>query len=215
MKCMSIPELMSGLWINTSNNCDKNIARINAVLRKHYANLVGSHVTRSAIGFTGSWDQDLVTNDWNDIYKVLGIYVEMKPCYAVTKCHREVRKCDNCSLNRYTITPKRALFDDSDTWSYAVSCDKLLVNVWDNVERWYIEYSRGPKEITSMDDKICIDPLEIEMLQMSLLRAWSEQDKDYQLAEYYEQREFNARNRMQNDIENRIPDSAGFWYIPK
>lgn len=208
MQCTTPNDILCWLWITLGNDCKKNVCKFNAILRRHYSNLVWYQTTRTAAWFVWGWDQILTTNWWEHVYKVMWAFVKLSSKCDKNKCLIPIEWCE-CN-DWYKLPLKRAVYD-MDVWSYDYDCDKISVNVGD-VESWYVVYSRWPKEITDMNEKICLDPVEWEILQMGVMRYKSEIDKDFELASYYEQRAFNARTRLKNDIESQIPDTVWFWY---
>lgn len=213
MKCVSANEILCWLGIEFSTDCERSVCKVNSILRRHYANLVLSKTTEKAIWFT--WANEITTNtdNWEDIYRVNWVFVKVTDCCTPWPCLTKVKSCDNYECDYwYQLSIKDALWE-LEPGCYTVDCDKISINVGAEVERGYITYSKWPKEITSMDEEICIDPLEVELLQMSFLRADAEIKRDFEMAQYFETREFNARRRLIEQIEDRLPSRIGFGLV--
>lgn len=186
------------------------MCKMNAILRRHYTNLVWTHLTRCAIGFSWWWHMELETHSGNDIYKVLWAYVELEDECQVWDCYQKIEDCWCECDNTYRLAISEA-YRELSVWEYSVDWNKLCINVWDNVTRWYVVYNRWPKEIESIEDEICLEPLEIELLQMWILRYQAEIDKNFELASYFEKQMYNQKTRIMNDIEDKIPFSIK-WF---
>lgn len=209
MKCITAKDLLCWLWINFWTDCDKQSCKLNAILRRHYTNLVNTKITRCAIGFTWGWHQQLTTADWSDIYRVLWVYVELEDNCDIWPCYRKEESCWCDCDDTYSLAISEAYWE-LWVWEYSVDWNEVCINVWENVKRWHIVYSRWPKEISSIEDDICLEPMEIEILQMWVLRYQAEIEKDFNLAKYFEQQMYNLKTRIV-ELEDRIPFSIK-WY---
>jgi len=215
---MPANEIMCGLWISLWNNCHKNVCKMNNILRRHYTNLVWSEVTKSVLTFTGPDSHTITTGNWEHIYKVLWVILQIDNCTNTNKCLTKLISCGLCDCQEndwYSLWIREAARSDLMIGDYTVDRDTIMINVGPNVNNGYVIYSRWPQKLTSMDSEICLDPMEMEIIQQEILRFHAEIRKDYEWATYFEQKWFNARNRLQNLIEDRIMSTAWFWISKK
>lgn len=210
--CQTIKELSCWLGINLWNDCEKTICKMNSILRRHYSHLINSKITRKIALFSWNWDINLQTENWEDIYKVLWIYVFLEWC-EIPKCYEKVDVCECECDNLYKMRAKRWFnADNLSEWEFYYCGNDLSFVVTENAEWWFVEYSKWPVELESINDKVCLDPIEIELFQLWMLRWEAEVGKDYELARYFEQQMYNTKTRIQNEIEDVIPYSIwGLW----
>lgn len=208
MKCFTARELMCGLGLNLSSNCEKDVCKMNSILEDHYLLLVDMETTKVAAWFTWEWLQTVSSVNWEDIYKVHRIVVSPTDKCCRPYCTHDLESCtSDCCTNNLWLDIHPA-FWDIDVWWFVINNDKVDFNVWEWVSSWYIVYSRWPKTISSLDDPICIDPKEIRLLKSSISKSWSEMMWDFEWAAYFEQRQFKSIQQLEK-IEDRLPYRIG------
>lgn len=210
MKCMEVKDFLCWLDVDFGSDCDAAVCKMNAVLRRHYTKLIGSQATKSSLWFVWSWEHTLQSPNGENIYKVHWVHVQLCDECDPDECHI---KMDWCSCSNWYMIPLKPSLWDIDPWTYVTDCDKVSINVWCNVKKWYIIYSRWPKEIESLDETICFDPLEEDILQTGIMRHYFQLKKELEMANYYEQMEFNARKHLKEEVESQIPYKIGFGKI--
>lgn len=201
MKCISARDMMKGLWINESPDCEKTICQINDILMDHYDLLVGSETTKVGSWFTWSWLHTINSINWEEILRLNWVYVTTCSCCPMP-CMHKTESC-SCCESWYSLELCEAVWD-LEVWHFAVDCDKVHVNVWDKVIKWYVNYSKWYKPITSLDDEICLKPWEYRLLRRWFQMHFAEMEWDFNWAGYFEQKQFNAYTRLM-EREDRIP----------
>lgn len=201
MRCIKVSDLMCGVGLRKSNKCDADVCKINDMLMTHYSLLMETNVTKVASWFVDPGTCTVTVNSINgeDIYKVHYIAVtheeECNSCYKFhATCMLDKPSCECCK--NWKLLPIREWHYSLDVGEYSIDCDKVTVNVWEQVKKWYVVYSKWPKLISGIDDDICIDPREYELLKAWLQRQEAERKWDYEAANYFENKQFRAKERL-------------------
>lgn len=203
MKCKTARELMCGLGLNLSSNCEKDVCKFNSILEDHYMMLVNTESTKAAVWFTWQWIQQVTSLNGEDIYRVHSIAVTPCDKCCPPSCMHKLDSCDDCCNHWYWLEIHNAYFE-LDKWGFVVNNNKIDFNVGEGIVKWHVIYSRWPKEITSLDDQICVDPKEMRLLKASISKNWAEMAWDFEAANYFEGRQFKAMQQIEQ-IEDRTP----------
>lgn len=181
-------------------------------MQDHYLMMVNLETSKVAVGFTWKWLQEVSSVNWEDIYRVHWIYVEPCDKCCPPQCMSKEDWCDDCCDNLYSLHIYPAVWD-LDVGAFSVNSNKISFNVWDGIQKWYVVYSKWPKEITSLDDLICVDPKEIRLLKQTINKTRHEMNGDYEAANYFEKLQFKAFQQLEA-IEDRLPHSI-LWFWKK
>ena len=94
------------------------------------------------------------------------------------------------------------------SWQYVIDRDwtwviiKANIPVW--VDAWRIVYSRGPEELASVNDDICIDDNWLILLEYLILKRYAEANREFTTASYYKN-EFNEALKKEEENQERLP----------
>lgn len=204
MDCTTPKDIICWLWISFWWKCDKQLCKFKSVLRRHYAKLLWTQATMETIWFVSWWTQILTTAHWEEIYKPWSVHIKLdrwtNPISWITPLER-------LDWEQWYSVPLRNYIAEfnMDIWDYVVKWNTIELLLPNNVEQWYLVYSRWPQDVRSLSDQFCLNPTEWELLQAWMMRMQAEVNKDYDAAKYWEQREYNIVKSIKEDIEQRIP----------
>lgn len=181
------------------------VCRFNSILQDHYLLMVWLDTAKVAVWFTWSWIQNIVSLNWEDVYRVHAIYVEPCDTQCPPQCMNKEPTCNPCCENLYSLEIYEAIWDLT-VWAFAVNNNKISFNVWEWIQKWYVVYSKWARTINSLDDSICFEPTEIRLLKQTIMKTRMEYKWDYEAANYFEKLQFKALEQLRM-IEDRLPHS--------
>lgn len=206
-------------WLNLSDiTCQSKIARINRILRNFYLDTIDFEQNRVSQVVTCNWDTTINTEF--PVYKLRGFYVEVDPSdsWCIAKHCITNSTMDEVCLSCGTDPQSTFLLQTFQTkwnraqWQYTMSCDNVIhFHAYDCFPEIYIEYSRWPLTITSLEDEISIDSKMLIALEYYIEWHYALRDKQLNLKNTYAELYADVLSKLVQS-ESFIPISIGSSY---
>lgn len=182
-------------WLNIKDDtCKKKIARINRILRNFYIDTVEFDQNRVSEEIVCEWDSKITT--LYPIYKLRWFYWIIddttQHCYkACIQPWAEDEICITCSSDpqkTFLLKTFPTKNDERMPWQYTRVCENtIFFNPYDCFDRFTIEYTRWPLEITNIDSEIQIDSQMLIALEYLIEMHYALRDDEYNRANKYQE----------------------------
>lgn len=201
---VNINDMLLSLGI-TDPSCQWRTRRLNRALRLFYSQTTGLNRNRVAQSFNLSEHTDITTT--YPMYKIWGFFA-----FGRTKNMVPIDSAKGFAKGRLAY---RRIFGDMHLDTYRVDGPtQMTVSSSDgsDAKDAFLNYSRGPLEITNDDETFDIDIRNLAGLELHLLKIYAEKDRDFNTAQYYEQQFINWL-ATELDHERDAPHFVGsdFW----
>lgn len=203
--CYTVNEILCWLDINDPD-CKRKVCIMQRILRDFYTHITGTKMSRVWIQFTWDWLKTIQFPHWvKQVHKFL---IEWDDSCLSKRLFRKVDDWDKCWCNANFELLAEEVRTTPKEWQYRFTRENdqlvLKLNVPKWVTQWRITYSRWPDIIETRDDKICIDDNALVLLQHLIQKAYAEQNREIQLAQYHKN-EFNELLKKEELNQERLP----------
>lgn len=181
---------------------------MNRILRDFYTNIAWTKLARVWVAFTGDWLKTIQFDHW--VKQVHGFMWKVDKECANQRLFTKIENPNDCHCScewTYNIIMEETRTTPME-WQYYFNRenDKLVLkaNIPNWVTEWRVVYSMWPEELTSIDDKICIDDNALVLLQYLVKTVYAEDNNEINMAQYYNNK-FNELFKKERDNQERLP----------
>lgn len=187
---IKVKDLFAGLNLSDTT-CSGMVNRINRILRNFYLDTIDFEQNRVSQEVTCIWDTTINTEF--PIYKLRWFYVKVDSNIQCVSMHcitnsTEDEVCRTCTWDpqsTYLLKTFQTKWDRSE-WQYTISCDNTIhFNNYSCFDHVFIEYSRWPLTVTSIDDYIQIDSKMLIALEYYIEWHYSLRNKELNMSNKY------------------------------
>lgn len=203
-------------WLNISDvTCSVAINRINRILRWFYLDTIDFDQNRISEEIVCNWDTKHETEF--PIYKLRWFYAVIDPnnsqcinlhCVAHSE---EDQICISCGTDpqvTYALKTFPTKWERAQ-WQYTMTCENtVFFHAYDCFNKVYIEYSKWPLKVTSLEDEIQIDSKMLIALEYYIEWHYALRNKELNMSNKFAELYSQVLWKLA-DSESFIPYSIG------
>lgn len=181
-------------WLNVKDDtCSPKIARINRILRNFYIDTIDFDQNIVSQEVVCAWDMSIETE--YPIYKLRWFYWVVtednrhcsKQCIAMSAEDHVCRTCSSTPQETFLLKTYQTNGSRQE-WQYTIACDNVIhFNPYSCFDKVFLEYSRWPLTITTVEDEIELDSKMLIALEYLIEAHYALRDDEYNRATKYEE----------------------------